>query len=511
MEKSFSSLNIHSEIKDNLQKIGFKNMTAVQEKTIPEFLEKDVVVQSQTGSGKTLSYLLPIINCILNNKSDNISIKALIITPTRELSNQISEIIEKFSIKSSILIGGIPIEEDIKKLDVEIIVGTPGRLLEIISTNSKAFNKIKYLVLDECDKLLSLGFEQKLLKILEFLPKKRTTGLFSATTDDIVLKFCKNFLNNPVFIKITEKIPQNLCLKYLIADPVEKFNFLMKIIENKKSIVFFETCNCVDFYYTALSKIDKNSTFYKIHGKMDQKDRNQVYSEFENIEKTNNHVLLCTDVAARGIDFKNIEIVVHFDVPKDYTNIVHRSGRTARMGLKGEAILLLMPNERSFINFLKLKGIEVSEIYDITDNANENVNDANNSNNDSSVKTNINDSNNNINDSNINNTNIVNTTINNTNNTNINNTNINNTNIISTNIIDYHQMLKNIINSDPSLLSLSVKAFVSYIRGYKEHILNYVLNYKELDFDGLAELFCLERIPKMTELKNIKFKNYQRN
>lgn len=114
MEKSFSSLNIHSEIKDNLQKIGFKNMTAVQEKTIPEFLEKDVVVQSQTGSGKTLSYLLPIINCILNNKSDNMSIKALIITPTRELSNQISEIIEKFSIKSSILIGGIPIEEDIK-------------------------------------------------------------------------------------------------------------------------------------------------------------------------------------------------------------------------------------------------------------------------------------------------------------------------------------------------------------------------------------------------------------
>lgn len=176
---------------------------------------------------------------------------------------------------------------------------------------------------------------------------------------------------------------------------------------------------------------------YKIHGKMNQKDRNEVYKSFESDGK----ILLCTDVAARGIDFKNIELVVHFDVPKDYTNIVHRSGRTARMGMSGEAVLFLMPNEKTFVNFLKLKGIEAEE-FDGWECGDKQVRDK---------------------------------------------------------------------PFEGKLLKLAVQGFVSYIRAYKEHILNYILSYKELDFDGLAELFRLERIPSMTELRNVKFKHFRRD
>ncbi|ELA41080.1 uncharacterized protein VICG_01873 [Vittaforma corneae ATCC 50505] len=521
--KTFKDLNIHKDVKDTLEKIGFEAMSPVQVRTIPEFLEKDVIVQSQTGSGKTLSYLVPVLNTIfkihdqktgsqnvneqkMDDEQRKVTINALIIAPTRELCIQISDIANSFGIKSSIIIGGVPIEEDLNKLESEIVVGTPGRLLEITSENAKKFSRIKYLVLDESDKLLSLGFEQKLLKILECLPKNRITGLFSATIDDQVTRFCQSSLKNPVTIKIAEHLPENLHLKYLIAMPTQKFDALVRFIRNRKSIVFFGTCNCVNFYYEALLKlfvesacVDKvhnrncgesleeninggqdgteaigpnvasvisapaNSTsrdsnasalkIYKIHGKMDQKDRNTVYADFE----ANGNILLCTDVAARGIDFKSVELVVHFDAPKDHANIVHRSGRTARMGMRGEAMVLLMPNERSFVNFLKLKGVEMEEVS--LPSLAEVSNTEDHLNRDGYA-------------------------------------------------LSPHSILKSRMTE--SLLSLSVKAFVSYIRGYKEHILNYILNYKELDFDGLAELFCLERIPSMAELKNIKFRKYER-
>lgn len=437
IQKLFTDLKINQKIKDALHAMSVSEMTPVQEHTIPELLNRDVIVQSQTGSGKTLAYLVPVVDAILSPKQPEIPyIKALVIVPTRELCAQVATVAANFGVSTTVFIGGIPIEEDLKKQDTELVVGTPGRLLEIISVNSKRFSKVKYLILDESDKLVSQGFEEKLQKLIEFLPRGRRTGLFSATVSDEVARFCQRWLKNPASIKITDALPENLQLRYLFVDPARKLDALREIVRGRRAIVFFSTCNCVDFYYEMLTEVIEGR-LYKIHGKMNQKDRNEVYKSFESDGK----ILLCTDVAARGIDFKNIELVVHFDVPKDYTNIVHRSGRTARMGMSGEAVLFLMPNEKTFVNFLKLKGIEAEE-FDGWECGDKQVRDK---------------------------------------------------------------------PFEGKLLKLAVQGFVSYIRAYKEHILNYILSYKELDFDGLAELFRLERIPSMTELRNVKFKHFRRD
>lgn len=432
--------------------MGLEEMTSVQEQTIPEFLGRDVIVQSQTGSGKTLSYLIPVLDTALKEQKRTaegaqLSACALIIVPTRELCTQISGIVTGFGVKTNAYIGGIPIEEDLEKGEAEVVVGTPGRLLEIISRDSKRFTKLKYLILDEGDKLLGMGFEEKLVKMLDYLPKARITGLFSATIEEGVMNLSLKFLKNPASIKVTENIPENLKLEYLVVPAEKKLDVLVQLIENKKAIAFVGTCNCVDFYYEALTRVygigDQNKEtpdtrrIYKIHGKMDQKDRDRVYAAFE----ADGSLLLCTDVAARGIDFKGVELVVHFDIPKEYTNIVHRSGRTARMGSKGDAMLFLMPNEKPFVNLLKVKGIDATE-GEMPEG------------------------------------------------------------------VSAQAVLK--VKMDDTLLSMAVKAFVSYIRGYKEHIMSYILNYRELDFDGLAELFCLKRIPSMAELRNVKFRNYTR-
>lgn len=433
--QNFSELKIKNEIIELLNKNSFIKMKPVQSQTICEFLKHDVVVQSQTGSGKTLAYLIPIFNKILEERKANSPIKAIIIVPTRELALQIQEIINLFEIKSSILIGGFPIEEDLKKLiNTEVVVATPGRLFEIVQEKKALFSRIKYLVIDECDRLFSFDFEVKITNIIKMLPKSRITGLFSATIDENVDKLSSLCCINPVTIKVNDSLPDKLILEYKILSPQNKINDLLEITKDKRCIVFFSTCNCVDFFYELLrSKIK----VHKIHGKLDQKERSLIYKKFEE----EGGVLLCTDVAARGIDFKLINLVIHFDVPKDYNNIVHRSGRTARNNSFGRSVIYLMKNEKAYIQFLRLKKIETTE---------------------STLCANT----------------------------------------------DYSSELKALMT--PELLSLSVKAFVSYVRGYKEHIVNYILNYKEINYDELVQIFFLEKIPQMVELKNVRFKEYER-
>lgn len=478
MSSNFSELKINNELKELIKLNGFEVMTPVQEASISEFLKKDVIVQSQTGSGKTLSYLIPIFNkiqCISQMREDkkeaaNDIIQALIIVPTRELCLQISGIVESFKFRNANIIGGSPIEEDVKKLKANIVVGTPGRLFEIVLANRGSFNKIKYLVIDECDKLFGHEFEAKLFKIIEMLPKSRITGLFSATIDDNVNRLSLHCSNNPLVIKVSEHVPEKLSLKYKLLEPRSKIEEIFKIVKNKKCIVFMATCNSVDFFYSLFEnarlkalndKTDESDKaleyrWHKIHGKMDQNDRNEVYTNFEREGGT----LICTDVAARGIDFKNIDSVIHFDVPKDYSNIIHRSGRTARNGQSGDSIIFIMENEKAFIDFMKLKGVELdnSDSHKTQDvHANDLPKAAEKFTCDLDVT---------------------------------------------------YDHLKQIMDKD--LLDKAVKAFVSYIRSYKEHILSYILNFKELNYDSLTELFFLERIPSMAELKHVKFKNFAR-
>ncbi|EOB15090.1 ATP-dependent rRNA helicase SPB4 [Nosema bombycis CQ1] len=472
-----------------LNRLGFTKMTQIQQKSIPVLLsKKDLVVKSHTGSGKTLCFVLPILKEINIKKR----FTALIITPTRELALQIHEIFIQFQTKSCVCIGGVQNELD---LNCNVIVGTPGRLYEEIKNNPSLFKSLSYLVLDESDELISLGFSEKVLDIISLLPKKRCTSLFSATISEKIEKLCKSLLKNPVIIKEGEydnndikgdiedpngvldntntplpsttpitstPLPSNLILSFLLIKPEDKLFLTLKLIEGKKSIVFFSTCNQVDFFY----KIIKGDNVYKIHGKMKQEERSTVYKEF------NKGVLLCTDVAARGIDFKEIDLIIHFDIPKDYKSIIHRSGRTARNGKGGEAILYVMPSEKTYLDYLKIKEVEIKEklIGDVDKGE------------------------------------------------------------------DYEMIrgevfvegqdpvvegkdpvaeakdltpLQSLLNPlDDFTLDLSVKAFVAYIRSYKEHNFNYILDFNNLDFDSLAELFMLKKIPGMFELKNVEFKKF---
>lgn len=547
----FKNLEISDEIKTVLESTSFSVMTKVQASVIPEFMKKDVIVQSQTGSGKTLAYLIPMLNFLYNNKfnpttNDKTFISGLIIVPTRELSIQIDEVLKLFKFKSEIFIGGTKMEDDNEKLkqEISIAIGTPGRLQEVISSNSKIFSKVKYVVLDESDKLLSFGFEAKLLRILQFLPKNRLTGLFSATINESVNKLSLSFLKNPISIKVTENIPEKLNIKYAVLTPKQKIQKLADLIYKRKSIVFFSTCNTTDYFFELFSRIFsennektqenshvrtfKDFAIHRIHGKMDQRDRNKIYSGFEKI----GGALFCTDVAARGIDFKGIDLVFHFDFPKDYENIVHRSGRTARNGHSGDSIIFLMPNEKSMVEFLKLKGITVElsnldefENLEIVEEKGDN-HPSNSELNDSSQRfdsthTSLNQ-NSDIKKVCIREDEKYLITVDNSTKSHSNVSPDSQINILGTqniitdkNELKDHKINLNVLEMgkkvmDKTLLDMAVKSFVSYIRGYKEHILNYILNFKELDYDELAEIHFLEKIPSMVELKSIKFKNYEK-
>ncbi|KAI5176148.1 ATP-dependent RNA helicase DDX55/SPB4, partial [Pancytospora epiphaga] len=249
---TFESLKLRPEISEKLSKSGFRDMTPVQAKTIPYALQrKDLIVQSQTGSGKTLAYLVPLAQLLRNPRSTEMH--ALIIVPTRELCMQIKEAADILGLKSEIFIGGTPIGEDSARLGTAVCIATPGRLLELMTQDIKAFKGVYHLVLDESDKLLDFGFESKLLAIIGMLPKKRVTGLFSATISDAVTKLSLHSLCNPVTVKVTTGIPDKLKLMYLVTSPHRKLDFFLKLTKDKRSIVFFATCVEVEFFYTLLN------------------------------------------------------------------------------------------------------------------------------------------------------------------------------------------------------------------------------------------------------------------
>lgn len=451
VNKLFKNTPLHKSIHHILSENNFEIMTDVQSKTIPNLCKlKDVIVQSQTGTGKTLAFVLPIVSTYFKTESTykNHPI-SLVISPTRELALQITDVFNLFKIKTSCLIGGINIEEDLHSIkNTKIIIGTPGRLLEILKKNTNLLSRITFLILDEADRLMDLGFKENVLNIVSFLPKQKTTGFFSATITEDLKILSKLLLKNPIIIENEENdIPANLVLNYFLVDTKNKYHAMMNLVKLKKTIVFFATCNQVEFFHSII----KRTTCFKIHRKMKQQDRQNVYKDF--YEKGD--LLLCTDVAARGIDFKDIELVIHFDIPSDYTNIIHRSGRTARNNNKGLSILFVMPNEVSYLNYLKIKNINIQEY--------------------------------NFNDEKLNSLSCD----------DINNDFVQKKSFFTADLSDYD-------------LDLSVRAFVSYFRSYKEHKLNYLLDYTTLNYDELVELYMLKKIPGMAELKNYNFKNFPR-
>ncbi|XP_014714296.1 ATP-dependent RNA helicase DDX55 isoform X2 [Equus asinus] len=380
-EGSWESLPVplHPGVLGVLQELGFPYMTPVQSATIPLFLKnKDVAAEAVTGSGKTLAFVIPILEILLRReeKLKKSQVGAIIITPTRELAIQIDEVLSHFTqpfpqFSQILWIGGRNPGEDVARFKEQggnIIVATPGRLEDMFRRKAEGLDlascvrALDVLVLDEADRLLDMGFEASINTILEFLPKQRRTGLFSATQTQEVENLVRAGLRNPVRISVkekglaassTQKTPSRLENYYMVCKADEKFNQLVHFLRNhkqEKHLVFFSTCACVEYYGKALEALVKSVKIMCIHGKMKYK-RNKIFMEFR---KLPSGILVCTDVMARGIDIPEVNWVLQYDPPSNASAFVHRCGRTARIGHGGSALVFLLPMEESYINFLAI-------------------------------------------------------------------------------------------------------------------------------------------------------------
>lgn len=349
MEK-FAKLGFSKDVLSVLKKTGFEIPTEIQEKAIPLAIAgKDIVGGSATGSGKTLVFAAPIVE---NIKHEN-GIRALILTPTRELAEQVSSEIRKFAGNKKInvlaIYGGVNIETQIKNLfRADVVVGTPGRILDHLNRRTISLDKVKILVLDECDRMLDMGFHKDVEKIIQHCPKKRQTMLFSATVSADIDYLIKKYTNSPATIAVNSYIDASQ-LKQVYYDVPDslKFSLLVHLLKKENSklvMVFCNTRRNTDFVVDNLNYRGINAQ--AIHGGMEQKKRIRILEDFH---KSKVDVLVCTDVAARGLDIKRVTHVYNYDLPKDSKDYIHRIGRTARAGKNGKVINIL--TSRDYENF----------------------------------------------------------------------------------------------------------------------------------------------------------------
>jgi ATP-dependent RNA helicase DeaD len=352
--ESFKDLKLSSEIIKDLDSKKIVKPTIVQEKSIPAVLKgRDLLVQSETGSGKTLCFALPSIEMITKGKG----IQALIIAPTRELAKQVAHEYEKFSkskkLKVSIIYGGVSINNQITSLvKSEIAVGTPGRLLDLLNRNALNLSRCSMLIIDEADKLMEMGFIEDVKLIMNEMPKKRQTLMFSATINSQINRIVERYLKNPLKI-ILDNIINNLRLKqyYYDVKSRDKISLLIHLLKKDKRgliLVFANTKHQTRFLVKILKKMGVKSEC--INGDMSQNARERTMRDFI---RGKFDTLVATDVAARGIHVDGISHVINFDLPDDSETYLHRIGRTARSGKKGIAITLL--SEKDYRNMDKVK------------------------------------------------------------------------------------------------------------------------------------------------------------
>ncbi|MBS3152908.1 DEAD/DEAH box helicase [Candidatus Woesearchaeota archaeon] len=357
-------LNLNPNLLKALNDLGFTEFTQIQEKCIPVILEgKDIFGHSSTGSGKTAAFGLPIFEKLECGKG----IQALVLTPTRELCVQVTEALRSFAkflhTKVASVYGGVGIEpqiEAVKKAD--IVVGTPGRILDHINRKTIHLNNVKFFVLDEADKMFEMGFIDDVEDIMKYIPSKKQTLLFSATLPPTVMHIINRHLRSPVTIKGHVHVDKCL-LKQVYYDlkTPEKFSLLVHLIKkNLKglAIVFCGTRREVDVLSRNLSMQDIRAV--PIHGGLTQ---NRRLKALEVLKGNDNAVLVATDVAARGLDIKNVSHVYNYDVPKSSEDYIHRIGRTARAGMQGDAVTLL--TERDHENFRRVlsdRSIQIQKV-----------------------------------------------------------------------------------------------------------------------------------------------------
>ncbi|CAN8073706.1 unnamed protein product [Agarophyton chilense] len=458
----------------------YESMTPVQATAIPPLLTcKDVCVQAETGSGKTLSFLIPIAQEMLKKMpKPSKRMFALVILPTRELAAQVHAVACNLfknipgGLNPVPLVGGTESNSagpDAKYSDHRLVVATPGRLAAALESKELHYNTLEMLILDEADRLLDMGFAVTLTSILTRLPRQRRTGIYSATQTDEIISLARAGLRNPVrvvvkvaSVKGKRVIPASLSSYFDMVPQGERLARLMDIIarEEGKFIVYFLTCACVEYYRRLplnqmLSCAVENMTkgdqikalaqpterpFIALHGKMNQHRRHRNLARFVESEQG---VLLCTDVAARGIDVPDVEWVVQFDAPQEPDAYVHRVGRTARLGRDGKSIIFLADSEESYVDFLRIRKCPMVKFERPE---------------------------------------------------------------CSNTVEDVNKVIRQATLDDRAILEASELAFLSYIRAYKEHRCRYLFKLNEVDINSVADSFGLLRLPRFYEFKKLRSK-----
>lgn len=351
----FSSFNFHESLTESLAMSGYKNPTPIQEQAIPIILSgNDLIACAQTGTGKTAAFLLPILHKLLSGNLKETEVHALIMVPTRELAVQISSHLDGltyFSSLSSIAVygggdgGSFVREKQALSQGVDIVVATPGKLISHLNMGYVKMKELKYLILDEADRMLDMGFNDDIMRIISYLPKERQTLLFSATMPPKILQLAKNILQNPSEVSIAlSKPPETIKqLAYVLYD-TQKIPIIQHLLaeqEYKSVLVFCSRKQTVKQLTTQLKK--KGYYAAEIHSDLDQQQREDVLLEFASKRLP---ILIATDILSRGIDIDQIELVINYDVPSDGEDYVHRIGRTARAATTGAAVTLINPEDQ---------------------------------------------------------------------------------------------------------------------------------------------------------------------
>ncbi|CAM4372241.1 DEAD/DEAH box helicase [Zobellia nedashkovskayae] len=369
MSKSFSALGINEQVLQSLADLKISVPTDIQNKTIPIFLKQkeDVVALAKTGTGKTVAFGLPLLQLV---NTENTDVQAVILSPTRELGQQIYANLVSFAAHSPAIsiasvCGGIPIKPQIERLKepTHIIVATPGRLIDLNQRKAVSIKKLKFLVLDEADEMVT-ALKTDLDTLADEMPKSRRTLLFTATMPGTVKQLVQNYMSKHVVhieADMAQMGHQGIDHKYIVVDPIEKLEVLLHFLNSKegeRGVIFCKTKAAVNKLAKKLA-INKFSSG-SIHGSLSQGIRDRIMGQFR---EGHIDILVATDLAARGIDVKEISYVVNYHLPDTYEAYVHRSGRTARAGAKGLSLSIIQEDERPDIpEFEKELGLVFHEL-----------------------------------------------------------------------------------------------------------------------------------------------------
>ncbi len=373
---SFTKLGLNDHILKAIKEQGYTEPTPIQSQAIPIILQKkDVLAGAQTGTGKTAGFTLPLLELLsrskkINNEKSKNKVRALILTPTRELAIQVGESVELYGrhlpYKSAVIFGGVKINPQITKLrkGVDIVVATPGRLLDHISQRTVNLKEVDFFILDEADRMLDMGFINDIKKIIALLPKEKQTLLFSATYSDAIKKLSDKLLKSPTLIEVARRNTSSEIVQQAVyhVDKDRKRELLSHLINEgqwKQVLVFTRTKHGANRLTGQLEK--DGITAVAIHGNKSQNARTKALADFKEGKV---RVLVATDIAARGIDIDQLPHVVNFELPNVSEDYVHRIGRTGRAGNKGEAISLVCIDEHEFLeNIEKLIKKDIPKVW----------------------------------------------------------------------------------------------------------------------------------------------------